>query len=193
MANTCFNRVVIHASKASLDALYKAITDRGEELSRALEALLPPPKGLPFDARKEVFGEFADALNGNTERDYSTEYHWRIAHYGTKAIYDSPWSLTRPDKETMILTYTTAWSPNVEYWHNLIKEYPRFLDFEITHQYHESGLGFIGEAKVDQVRINNKQTDLTIHHWQKAGAITIDDEILWDSTENVDLFNAFPL
>jgi hypothetical protein len=192
MANTCYNRVFISASKASLDAFEKHVADKGGELGIALEAILPPPKGLPYDTREELFTEFADALDGNTKRQYSTEYNWRLAFHGTKAVYPGGTSI-RIDNNLLILEYTTAWAPNLEYWHNVIKETPRFLDFEIKHQYYEDGLGFIGEAKIDQTFLINKQKDLTIEHWKKAGAITVDDEILWDSTDSLDLFDAFPL
>ena len=194
MANTCYNRVFINASKASLDAFEKAIADLGGELGPALEALMPPPKGLPYDSRDESFTEFADALDGNTERNYTTEYNWRLAHYGTPAVYPDG-KINRIDDNLMILNYTTAWAPNLEYWHNVIKETPRFLDLVVNHRYYEDGLGFIGEARIDQTFLVNKQKDLTIEHWQRAGAITLDDEILWDSTgvADVDLFDAFPL
>lgn len=193
MANTCYNRVFITASKRSLDAFEKAVADLGGELGPALEALLPPPDGLPYDNPKEErFGEFADALNGNTEREYTTEYNWRLAFYGTKAVYPDG-KINRVRDDLMILDYTTAWAPNIAYWQNVIKAIPRFLDFEVKHQYYEDGIGFIGEASIDQTNYNEWQEDLSIEHWQKAGAITVDDEILWDSTTDVDLFDAFPL
>jgi hypothetical protein len=93
----------------------------------------------------------------------------------------------------MILEYQSAWAPNLEYWHNVIKATPRFLDLVVNHRYYEDGLGFIGEAKIDQTHLINKQKDLTIEHWKQAGAIVMDDEILWESTDNVDLFDAFPV
>jgi hypothetical protein len=193
MANTCYNRVFITASKRSLDAFEKAVADLGGELGPALEALLPPPDGLPYDNPKEErFGEFADALDGNTEREYTTEYNWRLAFYGTKAVYPDS-KINRVRDDLMILDYTTAWAPNIAYWQNVIKAIPRFLDFEVKHQYYEDGIGFIGEASIDQTNYSEWQEDLTIEHWQKAGAITVDDEILWDSTADVDLFGAFPL
>jgi hypothetical protein len=192
MANICYNRVFISASKASLDAFEKVVADKGGELGIALEAILPPPKGLPYDSREESFTEFADALSGNTERTYTTEYNWRLANYGTKAVYPGG-ELHRIDKELLMLNYETAWAPNEAYWMNVIKSVPRFLDFEVKHQYYEDGIGFIGESLVDQLTNRNKQEDLTVEHWKKAGAITVDDEILWDSTESLDLFDAFPL
>lgn len=192
MANTCYNRVFITASKASLDAFEKAVADRGGELGMALEAILPPPKGLPYDSREENFGEFADALDGNTERQYTTEYNWRLANYGTKAVYEGG-TINRIDDELLFLEYTTAWAPNIAYWQNVIKATPRFLDFEVKHQYYEDGIGFIGEYRTDQTYSNGWQEDITIEHWQKAGAITVDDEILWDSTNDITLFDAFPL
>jgi hypothetical protein len=192
MANTCYNRAFITGQRKSLDALEKAIEDKGGELGVALEALLPPPKGLPYDSQEELFGEFADALDGNTHRQYSTEYNWRLAFHGTKAVYPGGTKI-RIDDNLLILEYTTAWAPNLEYWHNLIKETPRLLDLVVNHRYYEDGLGFIGEARIDQTFLINKQKDLTVEHWQKAGAITIDDEILWESTDNVNLFDAFPL
>jgi hypothetical protein len=192
MANLCQNRVFITASKASLDAFEKAIADKGGELGEALEALLPPPKGLPYDSQEELFGEFADALDGNTDRQYSTEYNWRIAFHGTKAVYPGGTN-KRIDKELLFLEYAPAWAPNIEYWHNLIKATPRFLDFIVNHQYYEEGLGFIGDARIDQTYVKNNQKDLTVDHWKKAGAIVMEDEILWDSTYNVNLFDAFPV
>jgi hypothetical protein len=192
MANTCYNRVYIQASKASLDAFEKAVADLGGELGEALEALLPPPKGLPYDSQEEEFGEFADALDGNTEREYTTEYHWRLAFYGTKAVYPDG-KLNRKKDTLLILDYTTAWAPNIAYWENVIKAVPRFLDFEVKHQYYEDGIGYLGEYRIDQTFSNGWQKDLTIEHWERAGAITVDDEILRDSTTDVDLFDAFPL
>jgi hypothetical protein len=193
MANTCYNRVFITASKASLDAFEKAIADLGGELGPALEALMPPPDDLPYDNPKEErFGEFADALNGNTEREYTTEYNWRLAYYGTKAVYPDG-KINRIDDELLMLDYTTAWAPNIAYWQNVIKAVPRFLDFQVKHQYFEDGIGFIGEAEIDQTDYKEYQEDLEIAHWQKAGAIILDDEILWESTTDVSLFDAFPL
>ena len=193
MANTCYNRVFITASKASLDAFEKAIQDLGGELGPALEALMPPPDDLPYDNPKEErFGEFADALDGNTEREYTTEYNWRLAYYGTKAVYPDG-KLNRIRDDLLILDYTTAWAPNIAYWQNVIKAVPRFLDFQVKHQYFEDGIGFIGEAEIDQTDYKEYQEDLEITHWQKAGAIILDDEILWESTTDVSLFDAFPL
>jgi hypothetical protein len=192
MANTCYNRVFITASKQSLDAFEKAVADLGGELGEALEALLPPPADLPYDSRDEAFGEFADALDGNTEREYTTEYHWRLAFYGTKAVYPDA-KINRIDDQLLMLDYTTAWAPNIAYWQNVIKAVPRFLDFQVKHQYFEDGIGFIGEAEIDQTDYKEYQEDLDIEHWQRAGAIILDDEILWDSTTDVSLFDAFPL
>ena len=192
MANTCYNRVFITASKASLDAFEKAIQDLGGELGPALEALLPPPDDLPYDTEEEVFGEFADALDGNTEREYTTEYHWRLAYYGTKAVYPDG-KINRIDDQLLMLDYTTAWAPNIAYWQNVIKAVPRFLDFQVKHQYFEDGVGFIGEAEIDQTDYKEYQEELEIEHWQRAGAIILDDEILWESTTDVSLFDAFPL
>jgi hypothetical protein len=192
MANICYNRVHITASKASLDAFEKQVADKGGDIGGAFEAILPPPKGLPYDSREESHAEFADALSGNTERAYTTEYNWRLANYGTKGVYEGG-SLDRMNDELLILEYETPWAPNEAFWINVVKSVPRFLDFEIKHQYYEDGIGFIGESFIDQVNVTNKQQDLTIEHWQRAGAITVDDEILWDSTEDLDLFDAFPL
>ena len=193
MANTCYNRVFITASKRSLDAFEKAVADLGGELGPALEALLPPPDGLPYDNPKEErFGEFADALDGNTKREYTTEYNWRLAFYGTKAVYPDG-KINRVRDDLMILDYTTAWAPNIAYWQNVIKAIPRFLDFEVKHQYFEDGIGFIGEARIDQVDYSEWQEDIVLDHWRRAGAITVNDEILWDSTTELMLFDAFPL
>jgi hypothetical protein len=191
MANTCHNLVNITASKRSLDALEKAIKDKGGELGEALEALLPPPAGMPYDDGLEHFTEFADALNGNNARQYSTEYHWRLANYGTKSIYEGG-SLDRMNDKLAILKYETTWSPNLDYWFNLIKAIPRFLDFEIKHQYFEDGIGYIGECLTNKVVMDNHQQDITVEHWKKAGAIVLNNEILWHESE-VDLFDAFPI
>jgi hypothetical protein len=192
MANTCYNRVYITASKESLDAFKKHVADKGGELGEALEALLPPPKGLPYDSREESHTEFADALSGNTKRTYTTEYNWRLANYGSKGIFPNG-RINRVEDELLILDYETPWAPNEAFWVNVIRSVPRFLDFEIKHQYYEDGIGFIGETYTDQVNVTSKQRDLTVEHWKKAGAVVIDDEILWESTDNVDLFDAFPL
>lgn len=89
-------------------------------------------------------------------------YDWRIDNWGTK------WDITEDDKgvyptdeteEYLEYTFSTAWSPPVEFIETISRDFPG-LTFQLT--YAESGVCFAGSLEVTDSAITNQEEVTTM-------------------------------
>lgn len=150
MPNWCENAVTIQHNNPSY-------IDKCEESAREgklLRTLHPCPQVL--------FDTVSGRVGGDEEYDqqllvarqqinikffgHKDWYDWCVANWGTKWDID-PVDVTRLDKNTVHITFNSAWSPPTNFYEFLESE-----GYEISATYYEPGCGFVGEysAGIDQ-------------------------------------------
>jgi hypothetical protein len=94
------------------------------------------------------------------------------------------------EEKSIGLGFSTAWSPNCEFWTSFSEKYPTL---EIYHRYYEEGMNFIGESSYKDGLFEDNCQDITDSIWERAGAVLDDNgEIDWDRSD-INLFSVFPL
>jgi hypothetical protein len=139
MPNWCANNVTIaHDDAAKLDELADAYK-RGE----LMEHYLPTPRD-PDDPTK-LLGEGKPILSFGgmlSKQGGSDWYSWRVNNWGTKwDVGGEDAFLDRPDSNTVVLSFDSAWSPPIEFYSFMKDE----CGFDIRASYFEPGMGFCGD------------------------------------------------
>jgi len=131
MPNWCLNNATItHNDPAKLTELLDAYK-RGE----LMEHYLPTPRD-PDDPTKLLGAGKPTTLGGN---DW---YSWRVANWGTKwDVGGEDAFVDRPDRNTIVLSFDSAWSPPIEFYSFLKDEH----GFDIRASYFEPGMCFCGD------------------------------------------------
>jgi len=132
MPNWCLNNVTIaHDDPAKLNELVDAYK-RGE----LMEHYMPTPRD-PNDPTK-LLGEGKPVTLDGSEDWYS----WRVNNWGTKwDVGGEDAFVDRPDQNTVVLSFDSAWSPPIEFYSFMNREH----GFDIRASYFEPGIGFCGE------------------------------------------------
>jgi hypothetical protein len=166
MPNWCSNEVVITANDPAVIEKIMSIAP-GEDSEFSMENFVPTPNEL---------------LEG------TGWYEWRIKEWGTK--WDMSELYMSTSERSISLGYSTAWSPNIAFWESFSKFYP----VKISHQYLEEGMCFIGEASIEDGRVEDYTTEITSSLYERAGAtLDADGNIDWDKDQDYNLFDVFPL
>lgn len=215
MPNWATNDVDVYGDKETLDKIvadakqgtyknyYNWNKDKGEYESFtehqnlfSFQSLVPMPEGLASAKRiKESDNrEFAAAMRGDLDYQYTNAYDWHLAHWGTKWDLDQESITIRPvrksgDEFVLSLGFATAWSPACQFWHTLSEKY----GVRVVNNYYEEGMNFIGTFEVDKGEIlNDTCVDISKKMWKKAGA-TFDKDGEIDFDNDIDLSLNFPI
>lgn len=212
MPNWCNNETEILGSEADITEILRLakttqyeLTDVDGELKAyetpfSLNGLVPMPQhleGTTASASTHKDGEFAQALAGNKDYEYTDWYGWRLANWGTK------WDLNpdsmclnemivQDDNASFSISYDTAWSPINEFW---LKVSEMFPNVRIDNRYFEEGCNFIGQTIFEGGEVlADEGGEITQEDYVKAGAI-LDKEgnVDWDEDQDYNLWDLFPL
>jgi hypothetical protein len=137
MPNWCYNRITLrHEDPAMIE---RAANSKG-----LLMEFLPTPQAL-IDT---VAGSFGDEDKQNAlleqqarnveEYGHPDWYSWNLANWGTKWDVELE-VLERPDANTLVAAFDSAWSPPIEAYQKLEE-----LGFEVDAEYYEPGMAFCG-------------------------------------------------
>lgn len=164
----------------------------------SLNGVLPMPKELEgTTASVSSPEEFAQALAGNKEFEYSDWYYWRLANWGTKWDLDTDTTyvgevVVQDDNASVSLSYDTAWSPINDFWLKVSEMFPKV---RIDNRYYEEGMNFIGQTIFEGGEtLADECGEISSEDYKKAGA-TLDDEgnIDWEEDQDYNLWSLFPL
>jgi hypothetical protein len=169
MPNWCDNEVVITADDPKVLQKIMEIAP-GEETKFSMENFVPTPDEFP---------------ESQSSRDW---YDWRVNNWGTK--WDLGEVYINQLGESISLGYSTAWSPNVNFWAEFSKLYP----VKISHRYFEEGMCFIGEAEIENGKIDDFCVEIDERVYKAAGAILdADGNVDWEIDQEYNLYDVFPL
>ena len=182
MPNWCNNHVIIEGSidevTALLDLASKGTDDDGVQNIFSFENVYPTPK---TDNVNSFLGWHVD--------NWGTKWDLLQSTYGVKVSTPEPGGVE--GCLVFEMHYETAWSPAVGFWLKVSELYPTL---QITQQYFEEGMGFIGEVYVNSEELNESHSSLTNSHYIEAGAIfDSEGDIDWDATEEFDMWKVFPI
>jgi hypothetical protein len=190
MPNWCSNEVYITGDKQSLEGLMAQATKPTEKYPNPvflMNNLVPiPPKLLEGEGW----------------------YDWRLNNWGCKweLIQDDwgcQWELVPENLEhgdtrlidqsdtTLELDYSTAWSPNSEFWIAVSEQFPRLI---IDHRYVEESMDFMGR-NIYQYGVLNKEhyNEIPLSAYTQTGAtLNAKGEVDWDIDQSFSLFDYFP-
>ena len=195
MPNWCDNTATIYGTKEVLEAIVEKAKIQEEAFSMEQFMTVPefPEKDKVLTGSKLESESFKNALIGNTNYAYDNWYDWCIGNWGTK------WDMSESyvsaivqdgDRFKVMLSYSTAWSPNNTFWTTFSELYP----VEITHRYYEEGMMFIGEATYLDGRVNDLCLDVTEEMLLTIGAVANDEGgVDWETDQDYDLYDLFPL
>jgi hypothetical protein len=166
----------------------------------SMNGLVPMPSHLlntKATVGKEKEGEFANAIAGNRDYEYSDWYGWRLAHWGTKWDLNPETTqlnemVVNDDNASFSISYDTAWSPVNDFW---IKVSEMFPNVRIDNRFFEEGCNFIGQTIIEGGEtLADECGEITAEDYTKAGAV-LDNEgnINWDESDDYDLWSLFPL
>lgn len=120
MPNWCYNDLRIsHEDKSKVDELVKFLEDN--------EDAEKPEKGL---------GYFFNPIPADEEENW---YQWNVDNLGTKWDFHVQ-DFSRDDDNEVWCNFDTAWSPPISLY-----EYLTENGWDVSAQYHEPGMGFVGE------------------------------------------------
>ena len=195
MPNWCDNEIDINSdNKEQLQAFIDRLKSGAGESDpdKLCETFLPtPPELLAIDHQKPTDPvEFANALSGNKDTEYSSWYTWRLANWGTK--WDVSDLLIAEGDYGITLNYQTAWSPINDFWDKVAQEYP---DLRFDERYLEEGMAFIGQViREGGERIVDEFRNLESEDYVKAGAVLdAEGHVDWEIDQDYSLWDLFPL
>lgn len=166
----------------------------------SMNGLVPMPSHLlntKATVSKEKEGEFANAIAGNRDYEYSDWYGWRLAHWGTKWDLNPETThlnemVVNDDNASFSISYDTAWSPVNDFWIKVSEMFPKV---RIDNRFFEEGCNFIGQTIIEGGEtLADECGEITAEDYTKAGAV-LDEEgnINWDESDDYDLWSLFPL
>jgi hypothetical protein len=186
MPNWCDNEVVISGSPEVLTEIDNIISQNPEGFE--MNDFLPIPKELVDSQASGTTENFTKALAGDTTVEYDNWYDWSIANWGTK--WDVRDVYRSNDVGQILLTYNTAWAPNVNFWAQFTEKYP----VKVEHRYYEEGVCFIGEATIENGQIDDYCIEIDEQVYKKVGVVLEEDGTIdWEAGQDYSLFDAFPL
>jgi hypothetical protein len=212
MPNWCNNETEVLGSEADITEILRLARTTQYELDEvdgelkvfetpfSLNGLVPMPSHLlntKASPSLQKDGEFAQAIAGNRDYEYTDWYGWRLAHWGTKwdlnpdSMFLSP-MIVNDDNASFSISYDTAWSPICDFW---LKVSEMFPNVRIDNRYFEEGCNFIGQAIFEGGEVLADECgEITSEDYVKAGA-TLNNEGLvdWDEDQDYDLWSLFPL
>lgn len=212
MPNWCNNETELLGSEEDITEILRLAKTTQYELEEvdgelkayespfSMNGLVPMPKELlnkkaSYTTEKE--GEFANAMAGNKEFEYSDWYHWRLAHWGTKWDLNADSTfvnemIVQDGNASVTLGYDTAWSPVCDFW---LKVSELFPNVRIDVRYFEEGCNFIGQAIFEGGEtLADECGEITSEDYKKAGAILNNEGLVdWDEEQDYDLWSLFPL
>ena len=148
MPNHCSNILVVDGDTAQRKQFFSDITKNvkeGEDFAILLN-LYPTPKDLEIvsgslgkDTPEQAELERKQAEN-KAKHGYKDWYDWNNANWGSKwGDYESQ-IVTNTDS-TLVLEFTTAWSPIIN---GLVKVSEQYPLLEFNYAFSEGGMGFVG-------------------------------------------------
>jgi hypothetical protein len=148
MPNHCSNILVVDGDTAQRKQFFSDITKNvkeGEDFAILLN-LYPTPKDLEIvsgslgkDTPEQAELERKQAEN-KAKHGFKDWYDWNNAKWGSKwGDYESQ-IITNTDT-TLVLEFTTAWSPIIN---GLVKVSEQYPLLEFNYAFHEGGMGFVG-------------------------------------------------
>lgn len=130
MPNWCSNEMNIKGKKEDLDLLLEKANNEEENNPLSLDKLFPTE---------------------NTGKEDGW-YEWRLANWGTK--WDlSDVELERLSDDEISVRFSTAWSPPLEAFVKISKDYPE-IEFSVF--YSEPGADFCGKAEISNGSVDDK-------------------------------------
>jgi len=127
MPNWCENTIKVLSTDNTHKIFLKNLYSYG------MSYYLPTPKELSDTVAPNIINS-TEMLN---KYGYTDWYDWNINNWGTK------WDMSDQylDLNNDILNYLTAWSPNIDFFNNIINN---FSNLYIVHYYYEPGMVFNG-------------------------------------------------
>lgn len=172
MPNWCSNTLIVSGDEKQLKdfvekSLVKADNNSPNDFDFTFEGLYPTPKELvevvappmwrgdETDTEgKEAYQKHLAELIGKYGHD--NWYDWRVENWSTK--WDCAESYISVDNtDTFIVSYDTAWSPNIN-WMKYVSELYPDLHFEL--QYMETGCSFCGVATCENGEVNDNEGEI---------------------------------
>jgi hypothetical protein len=123
MPNYCSNTVVVSGDEALLKQFKKVAHQKNNDF---LQNLHPMPSDINLNESNSISPAW---------------YEWRIANWGTK--WDVNPEITKENKNMIIYTFESAWSPPTHAFQYISNNYPQ-LNFFM--QFEEQGSDFIGQV-----------------------------------------------
>lgn len=145
MPNWCSNELTVSGEQKQIAKFRKLAEQKnkdGEKQALSLGNFYPEPDYTKVAVYSTFKGLSGDKRDKPVKPDRAW-YDWRLQHWGTK------WELSNvelidEDTEYLVYGFDTAWSPPVEWFEKVAKDYPE-LTFRL--KYEEEGVGFMGVAK----------------------------------------------
>jgi hypothetical protein len=186
MPNWCDNEIVIKGSPEVLAEIDNIISNNEDGFQ--MGDFVPLPEHLRDTTSSGGSDKFVNALAGDTTTEYDNWYDWSIANWGTK--WDVSDAYRSNDVGQILLSYQTAWAPNINFWAQFTEKYP----VEVEHRYYEEGVCFIGEATIKDGEIDDYCVDIDEAIYKQAGVILEEDgTVNWELGQDYSLADAFPL
>lgn len=143
MPNWCANNIELrHKDPAMITRAVEAFKQ-----GKFLNEFVPVPEELQIVAGRLGSDDnpeqiaLAEAEQRNRDKyGYTTWYDFCIDNWGTKWDVGDEDSINTTDDGLMVAFFDSAWSPPVRVYEHLVE-----LGFEVTAQYYEPGMCFVGE------------------------------------------------
>ena len=171
MPNWCSNTLEVRGDIEQLkEFVEKSVVKEGiREPDFTMEGLLPTPKELTEVTSPVIWrGDENDtegkaAFEADNKRRLETYgatdwYDWNVSNWGTK--WDVGEShISYDDEDLFIVSYDTAWSPNITFVQKVSKMFPG-LEFRLT--YMEPGCNFCGVAHCVDGELEVEEGDIVL-------------------------------
>lgn len=185
MPNWCDNEIIITGPASDLEKILDMAKSSENNL---FDLIKQTPADLLENQAAHDKGDFEQALMGNKNHAYGDWYSWRIANWGTKWNPEDITAFQRGN--SVVLGFNTAWSPAIAVFEELGAQYP---EVSIIINYYEEGMGFIGQALVENGELQyDDTTDISSEMLAEVGAVLDEDgNVDWDVEQDYDLSDIF--
>jgi hypothetical protein len=190
MPNWCSNTLEVRGDKEQLkEFIQKSVVasdhNSPEHYDFTFEGLFPTPKELTEMTSPVAWGGDETDVEGKKEfeayvKELEQKYHhsdwysWRVANWGCKWDCSSSY-IAADDGEVFVVSYDTAWSPNIEWTRKVSQMFP---DLEFRLIYMEPGVGFCGVATIENGEVYDEGGDIV---WTDEDG----EEVEYDSSKNL--------
>ena len=167
MPNWCSNTLEVRGNIEQLKQFTEKSSNESGEFT--MEGLLPTPKELTEMTSPVMWRGDETDLEGKAafeaeakriEQTYGHAdwYSWNTSNWGTKWDVSSP-TTQFIDEDMFIVSYDTAWSPNINFVEQVSKMFPD-LEFRLT--FMEPGFNFCGVAYCTNGELEVMEGDITL-------------------------------